>query len=117
MNAVEKVLRRADSVQQRFAPTAFLFGVVKKFGDDNGGVLVANLAYAAFISIFPLLLILVTVLVNIAASDPSLRAEVISAATRRVPTFIGSELTRNIHALHRSTAVSLIVGLAILSRE
>ena len=113
MNAVERVLRRADSVQQRFAPTAFLFGVVKKFGDDNGGVLVANLAYAAFISIFPLLLILVTVLVNIAASDPSLRVEVISAATRQFP-LIGSELASNIHALRRSTSVSLIVGLVIL---
>ena len=114
MNAVEKVLRRADSVQQRHLPTAFLFGVVKKFGDDNGGVLVANLAYAAFISIFPLLLILVTVLVNIAASDPALRIEVISAATRQFP-LIGNQLAGNIHALRRSTAVSLVAGLLICS--
>ena len=113
MNPVEKALRRADSAQQRHTPTAFLFGVIKKYGDDNGGVLVANLAYAAFISIFPLLLILVTVLVNIAASDPALRLEVISAATRQFP-LIGSQLASNIHALRRSTSVSLIVGLAIL---
>ena len=87
--------------------------MVKKFGDDNGGVLVANLAYAAFISIFPLLLILVTVLVNIAASDPTLRTEVISAATRQFP-LIGNQLASNIHALRRSTTVSLVVGLLIL---
>ena len=49
MNPVEKVLRRADAAQQRHQPTAFVFGVVKKFGDDNGGVLVTNLAYAAFV--------------------------------------------------------------------
>ena len=41
---------------------AFVFGVVKKYGDDNGGVLVSNLAYSAFVSIFPLLLVLVTIL-------------------------------------------------------
>jgi len=113
VNVVEKALRRADSVQQRHQPTAFLFGVIKKFGDDNGGVLVANLAYAAFISIFPLLLILVTVLVNIAASDPALRADVIGAATRQFP-LIGNQLASNIHALRRSTSVSLVAGLAIL---
>jgi len=113
VNAVEKALRRADSAQQRHVPTAFLFGVVKKFGDDNGGVLVANLAYAAFISVFPLLLILVTVLVNIAASDPSLRAQVISAATRQFP-LIGSQLASNIHALRRSTTAGLIIGLLLL---
>ena len=75
MNPVEKAIRRVDIAQQRHQQAAFLFAVVKKFGDDNGGVLVTNLAYAAFVSIFPLLLILVTVLVNIAATDPSLRSQ------------------------------------------
>jgi YihY family inner membrane protein len=113
MNPVEKVLRRADAAQQRHKATAFLFGVVKKFGDDNGGVLVTNLAYAAFISIFPLLLILVTVLVNIAATDPALRNEVISGATTQFP-LIGKQLASNIHVLRRSTAASLIAGLLLL---
>jgi hypothetical protein len=34
--------------------------VVKKYGDDNGGVLVANLAYSGFVSLFPLLLVVAT---------------------------------------------------------
>jgi uncharacterized BrkB/YihY/UPF0761 family membrane protein len=67
MNPVEKALRRADAIQQRHTPTAVFFGVIKKFGDDNGGALVSNLAYTGFVSVFPLLLILITVLVNIAA--------------------------------------------------
>jgi YihY family inner membrane protein len=113
MNPVEKVLRRADAAQQRHRPTAFVFGVVKKFGDDNGGVLVTNLAYAAFVSIFPLLLILVTILVNVAATDPALRNEVISGATTQFP-LIGKQLASNIHVLRRSTAVSLTVGLLLL---
>jgi len=50
MNPVEKAIRKLDATQQRFTPTAFVFGVVKKYGDDNGGVLASNLAYSAFLS-------------------------------------------------------------------
>jgi YihY family inner membrane protein len=113
MNPVEKAVRRADAAQRQHTPTAFLFGVVKKFGDDNGGALVGNLAYTAFVSVFPLLLILVTVLVNIAAGDPSLRNRVISAATTQFP-LIGKQLAHNIHGLKRATVASLIVGLLLL---
>jgi len=110
---VEKAIRRADAAQQQHTPVAFLFGVVKKFGDDNGGALVANLAYTAFVSVFPLLLILVTVLVNIAAADPSLRNGVISGATTQFP-LIGQQLAHNIHALKRASLASLVVGLLLL---
>jgi uncharacterized BrkB/YihY/UPF0761 family membrane protein len=113
MNPVEKALRQADAIQQRHALTAFLFGVIKKFGDDNGGALVSNLAYTGFVSVFPLLLILVTVLVNIAASDPSLRSQVIHGATMQFP-LIGQQLASNIHGLRRATAASLTVGLLLL---
>jgi YihY family inner membrane protein len=113
MNPAEKLVRGIDAMQQRHRVSAFLFGVIKKFGDDNGGVLVTNLAYAGFISVFPLLLILVTVLVNVASTDPALRAEVIGAATRQFP-YIGHQLANNIHALRRSTVPSLIVGLLLL---
>jgi YihY family inner membrane protein len=113
MNPAEKLIRGVDALQQKHRPTAFLFGVFKKFGDDNGGVLVTNLAYAGFVSVFPLLLILVTVLVNVASSDPALRSEVIGAATRQFP-YIGQQLATNIHALRRSTVPSLIVGLLLL---
>ena len=113
MNPVERVIRGADSFQQRHRWTAFGFGVVKKFGDDNGGALVSNLVYSAFISVFPLLLILVTVLVKVAAGDRKLRASVISGATRQFP-YIGSQLARNIHGLTTESTPGLIVGLALL---
>ena len=113
MNPIEKILRRADLAQQRRQQAAFLFGVIKKFGDDNGGVLVTNLAYAAFVSVFPLLLILVTVLVNIAAGDPALRHQVINGATSQFP-LIGKQLASNIHGLKQSAVASLIIGLLVL---
>jgi len=42
MNPIEKAIRRVDAVQQRHKTTAFAVGLIKKYGDDNGGVLVAN---------------------------------------------------------------------------
>jgi YihY family inner membrane protein len=113
MNPVERVLRRADAAQQRHTPSAFLVGVSKKFGDDNAGALVSNLAYTAFVSVFPLLLILVTILVNVAAGDPSLRNRLISGATAEFP-LIGTQLAHNIHALKRASPASLTVGLLLL---
>jgi YihY family inner membrane protein len=113
MNPVEKALRQLDAMQQRRTATAFLFGLLKKFGDDNGGALVSNLAYTGFVSVFPLLLILVTALVNVAAHDPSLRSQVIHGAMMQFP-LVGKQLASNIHGLKRATAASLVIGLLLL---
>jgi YihY family inner membrane protein len=113
MNPVERAVRQIDAAQQRHRVTAFVFGVVKKYGDDNGGVLAANLALSAFVTVFPLLLILVTVLVTVAGSAPALRHEVLKAATDQFP-LIGQQLAGNVHALKRSSVGSLIAGLLVL---
>jgi YihY family inner membrane protein len=113
VNPVERLLRKADGTQQRYQPSAFVFGVVKKYGDDNGGVLVANLTHSAFVSFFPLLLVLVTVLGLVAAGDPAFRVDAVDAVASQVP-LIGHELTGNVHQLQRSSVIGLIVGLATL---
>src|ERR1700683_3017244 len=110
MNPVERTIRRIDATQRRFTPTAFVFGVVKKYGDDNGGVLAGNLAYSAFVSMFPLLLVLATILGLIASVDPSFRADVLNAVAGQVP-LIGRTLTKNVHQLKRSSIIGLIVGV------
>ena len=110
MNPAEKAIRKVDATQQRFTPLAFVFGVVKKYGDDNGGVLVSNLAYSAFVSLFPLLLILVSILGRIASVNPSFRTKVLNAVALQVP-LIGNQLTGNVHQLQRSSAIGLIVGV------
>jgi YihY family inner membrane protein len=113
VNPVERVIRALDRTQQRFRPTAFVFGVSKKFGDDNGGVLVANLTYTAFVTIFPLLLVLVTILGLVAAGSPALRQDVVNAVASQVP-LIGKELTGNVHQLKKSSLIGLIIGLVTL---
>jgi len=109
MNPVEKVIRSLDSGQQRFTPAAFVFGVIKKYGDDNGGVLASNLAYSAFVSIFPLLLILTTILGLVASVNSEVRTQVLNAVSGQVPA-IGNTLTGNVHELKRSSIIGLIIG-------
>src|SRR5215469_15893326 len=113
MNPVERVVRHIDAVQQRHRVPAFIFGVIKKYGDDNAGVLAANLAHSAFVTVFPLLLILVTVLVKIASGAASLRHEVRNAVAHQFP-LVGDKLTGNVHALNRASVASLIAGLLVL---
>ena len=113
MNPVERAIRKVDATQQRYTPLGFVFGVTKKYGDDNGGVLVANLAYSAFVSLFPLLLVLVTILGYVASVDPSFRTDVLNAVAGQVP-LIGHTLTENVHQLQRASLTGLIVGLVIL---
>jgi YihY family inner membrane protein len=110
MNPFERAIRKVDATQRRFTPTAFVFGVMKKYGDDNGGVLVSNLAYSSFVSLFPLLLVLVTVLGLVASVDEKFKTDVLNAVAGQVP-LIGSQLTGNVHQLKRSSTIGLIVGL------
>jgi YihY family inner membrane protein len=118
MNPVERAIRRIDATQRRFTPTAFVFGVIKKYGDDNGGVLVSNLAYSSFVSIFPLLLILYAILGLIAAADPSFResaAKTKNAVADQIP-LLGQTLASNVDTAHlqNSSKIGLIVGLLVL---
>ncbi|HJY68781.1 MAG TPA: YihY/virulence factor BrkB family protein, partial [Streptosporangiaceae bacterium] len=118
MNPVERAIRRIDATQRRFTPTAFVFGVIKKYGDDNGGVLVSNLAYSSFVSIFPLLLILYAILGLIAAADPSFResaANAKNAVADQIP-LLGQTLASNVDTAHlqNSSTIGLIVGLLVL---
>ncbi len=55
-------LRAFDRYQQRHKPLAVPFAVIKKFSDDGAGGMAAQVAYYAFFSLFPLLLVFVTIL-------------------------------------------------------
>ena len=59
-----------DRAQRKHPVLAVPVAVVKKFGDDQGGGLAALVAYYSFFSLFPLLLVFVTVLGYRAAGKP-----------------------------------------------
>ncbi len=110
MNRLEAVVRRVDRFQQRHLVTSVVFGVVKKFGDDNGGALASNIAFSAFGAVFPLLLLLVTTLGIVLAHDPSLRARILHSALAEFPV-IGTNLGHNIRVIERKSAVAYTVSV------
>jgi YihY family inner membrane protein len=110
-NTVKRVLRSLDVAQQKTPFIAFPYAVVKKFGDDQAGMLAALIAYYGFLSLFPLLLVLFTVLGLVAGNDPSIQHQVTHSALAQFP-IIGNQLSGNIHALNKSGPVALIIGLA-----
>ena len=110
MNVVERTIRRADALQQRHLVPSFVFGVIKKYGDDNAGNLAVQITYTFFVTVFPLLLLLVTILAIVLAGSPSDRARVLHSALGQFP-IIGQQLGHNIHAIKRSSAFGLVIGI------
>jgi YihY family inner membrane protein len=110
MIAAERFFRSVDTVQRRHAFLAFPYAVVKKFGDDDGGQLAGLIAYYGFFSLFPLLLVLVSVLGYVLAGDPHLRERIVGSALDQFPV-IGSSLAGHagLHAL-RGSWISIVIG-------
>lgn len=102
-------LHALDRAQQRRAVTSFPAAVVKKFGDDEAGRLAALIAYYGFVSLFPLLLVLVTVLGFVLEGNPSAQQSVLDSALKEFP-IIGPQLERNIHSLNGSP-LALTIGV------
>src|SRR5690349_12036974 len=101
MNPVERVVRRVDAFQQRHRVTGFAFGVVKKFGDDRAGSLAALIAYYTFLALFPLLLLLVTILGFVAQNNADFQRRLVDSALSEFP-IIGTQIARNVKSLRAS---------------
>ena len=106
---VKAWVARVDRLQQSHTWMAFPYAVVKKFGDDEAGDLAALIAYYGFLSLFPLLLALITVLGFALGGHPNLQAKVLHSTLGQFPV-LGDQLQRNVHSLHGS-GVALAIGL------
>jgi membrane protein len=104
-------IRAFDDVQQRHGWLALPSAVAKKFGDDQGGQLAALVAYYAFFSLFPLLLVMVTILSYVLHGDPSAQNTIKNSVLAQFP-IIGDDLKSNIHQLH-GHVFSLVIGVLI----
>ncbi len=111
MNVIEKLVNRVDHAQQDHRWLAFPIAVWKKFGDDQAGNLAALIAYYGFAALFPLLLVLVTVLDIVLRSNPSLKDKVLDSAFGQFPV-IGPQLQNNVHGLSQ-TGPALAIGLIL----
>src|ERR1700749_4677438 len=100
-------LRRFDAFQQGRPALAFPLGGVKKYGEDEGGSMVSLIAYRAFFSLFPLLLLMTTILGYVLAGNEELREEVVSGTLSQFP-IIGNQLKGG---TLQGSGIALAVGI------
>ena len=100
-------LKRFDAYQQQRKWLAVPMAVVRKFGNDQGGSLAALVAYYAFFSLFPLLLVMSTILGFVLSGNPHAQSSVEHSVLGQFPV-IGQSI--KLHTLTGRVS-SLIIGL------
>lgn len=110
-------LHRFDSFQHGRTWLAVPVAVVKKFGDDQGGRLAALISYYGFLSLFPLLLVFVTILGFVLAGNQSALESAKQSVLGQFP-IIGDQISNEQLegsglALAVGVAVTLFAGLGI----
>lgn len=100
---------RLDNFQRRHSWLGFPLAVVYKFVDDQGGHLAALITYYGFVALFPLLLLLVSLLGFTLEGDPALQQALLGSALQQFP-IIGPQLQQNVGAIHGSS-VAVVLGI------
>lgn len=85
------VAERLDSFQQSHPWAGFPLAVVYKFGEDQGPYLAALITYYGFLALFPLLLLLASILGFLLQDDPELQRRILDSALSQFPV-IGDQL-------------------------
>ncbi|ULE34432.1 YihY/virulence factor BrkB family protein [Mycobacterium sp. IDR2000157661] len=98
-----------DRLQRRNRRVGFAIAVVYKYLDDQGAYLAALITYYAFVSLFPLLLLMTTVLGVVLVGRPQLQQQVVQATTSQFPV-IGGTLERPEQL--SGGALGVVIGIA-----
>jgi membrane protein len=106
--SVTDALHAIDRRQQQTPGARFVAAVYKKFSDDQAGQLAALIAYYAFVSIFPLLLVFVTILGFVLQGHPDDQEKIVHGTLGQFPILSDS---LKLHALKGSGA-ALAIGIA-----
>lgn len=111
MTAIDNIIKKIDEAQKQRPALGFPLAVIKKFGDDQAGYKAALLAFYGFLSLFPLLLVLTTVLKMVLGHHAALRGRIIDGATTYFPV-VGADLQHNIHS-YSKTGLALAIGIVL----
>lgn len=107
---ITSAVDHVDAFQQRRTVTAVPSAVVRKYSDDRAGQLAAQISHAAFLAVFPMLLVLLTVVGVFLHGHRALQDQIINSALRQFPV-LGTDFRQNIHTLTASNIVLLIIGI------
>ncbi|WP_261561581.1 YihY/virulence factor BrkB family protein [Frankia tisae] len=100
---------RIDRAQQRNRGVGFVIAVIYKFADDQGGYLAALITFYAFLSLFPLLLLLTTGLGFVLHGHHDLQEQVVTSTLSQFP-IIGDQLRDDVQAL-KGSGIAVAVGV------
>lgn len=112
MKAIDQGLGAADRFQRRWPVLGFPVAVWTKFNDDQAGNLAALIAYYGFTALFPMLLLLSTVLSILLKNDPSLQRSLVNSALAQYP-LIGTQIQHEVKTLPGS-GIPLVLGSVFL---
>ncbi|HTA37112.1 MAG TPA: YihY/virulence factor BrkB family protein [Solirubrobacteraceae bacterium] len=105
--SITDALHAIDRRQQRTPGLRFVAAVYKKFSDDQAGQLAALIAYYAFVSIFPLLLVFVTILGFVLQGHPADQQKIVHGTLGQFPVLSDS---LKLEAL-KGSGVALAIGI------
>jgi YihY family inner membrane protein len=112
---IDRVVDRVDAVQRRHRVLGFPIAVFKRYGEDNGGWAGALIAYYGFFSLFPLLVVFVTVATWVLGDRPDLLQTVLEALWSRVP--FAADLQTNVEeevSTLRTNGWATVVSVLVL---
>jgi membrane protein len=113
MEWLKRLLQAVDEFQQGRRWLAFPVAVVKKYGEDQAGQRAALLAYYGFFSLFPLLLVAVTVLSFVLHGRADLSERVVDSTLAQFPV-IGDQIRDEVESSRlRGSGLALVAGLAL----
>ena len=106
---------RVDAFQRRHPVAGFPLGVIYKFGEGQGPYLAALITYYGFVSRFPLLLPLTSVLGFVLEGHPQLQQRILESTLSQFPV-IGDQLAEP-QGLRGSIGAIIVGGLVALYGE
>jgi YihY family inner membrane protein len=113
MRVADEAKTTMARLEARHSTVALLHALFRKHAEDRRNYLAAIVAYYAFLSIFPLMLVFVTVLGYALHGDTDLQDSVLNSALADFPV-IGPQLKDNVHSLQGSGfALAIGIGVAL----
>lgn len=98
---------RIDGYQRNRPWLGLPLAVLYKFVDDQGNYLATIITYYGFVSLFPLLLLFVTIIGFLLRGNPALQRQLLDSALSQFP-IVGQEIARSTHAITGS-----VLGVAV----
>lgn len=113
MKFIDDLTNKLDTFQQKHTLLAFPIAVLKRYSDDKAGRQAALITYYAFLALFPLLLVFITILGIVITNNPQLESKIIGEVYKYFPA-LSNDLKGSVHTLKGSGTVLALEILALL---